>query len=205
MKKNVVIINGSPRSGGNSSYLAKSLATRITEANGADFQVQTFSPTTHTFSPCIGCENCVKTGECVHNDDINTLAEALEAADVLIWVTPLYFGTVTAQLKAIIDRFQLIWSRNVLAGHKKGIPTERSRPVLVLYLAAKDDPFKNQARKGAALIPLKYASNTAGFTLKAHHALIGPESRADLAKSEFSAQLEGAVMFVKSVLAKEFR
>ena len=203
--KNIVIINGSPRNKGNSSYLANSLATHIAGADDHNFQVQIFSPATHTFSPCLGCENCVKTGECVHNDDMNTLAEALEVADALIWITPLYFGTVTAQLKAIIDRFQLIWSRNVSAGHKKGIPTERSRPALVLYLAAKDDPFKNQARKGAALIPLKYASNTAGFTLKAHHALIGPESRADLAKSEFSTQLEGAVMFVKSVLAKELR
>jgi len=201
--KNIVIINGSPRSKGNSSYLAKSLATHVTEANDGDFQVQIFSPTTHTFSSCIGCENCVKTGECVHNDDMNTLAEALEAADVLIWVTPLYFGTVTAQLKAIIDRFQLIWSRNVLAGEQRGIRTERSRPALVLYLAAKDDPFKNQARKGAALIPLRYASNTAGFTLKAHHALIGPEGRADLNKEEFASQLNDALTFVKTTLAKE--
>ena len=203
--KNIIIINGSPRRKGNSSYLADTLAANIEGANIKDVQVHIFSPTTHRFSACKACENCTSAGECVLNDDIGALAEALETADALIWISPLYFGTVTAQLKAIIDRFQLMWSRNVLEGHKRGIPAERSRLALALYLSAKDDPFKNQARKGAALMPLKYASNTAGFTLKAHHALIGLEGRADLAKDEFAAQLDAAVTFVNTALTKEFR
>ena len=203
--KNIVIINGSPRSRGNSSHLADSLAASIEGIHGIDAQVHIFSPATHAISACRACESCTSAGECVLNDDIGALVEALESADALIWISPLYFGTVTAQLKAIIDRFQLMWSRNVLAGHKRGIPAERSRLALALYLSAKDDPFKNQVRKGAALMPLKYASNTAGFTLKAHHALIGPKGRGDLAKGEFAAQLDDALTFVKAALTREFR
>jgi len=201
MKKNVVIINGSPRSGGNSDYLAGSLGADIFK--GTTGVAHIFHPFIFQFDPCGGCENCVKTGECVLNDDMQKLVEALEVADALIWISPLYFGGITAQLKAVVDRFQLIWSRNVLAGKDGGIPNDRSRPALAFYISAKDDPFKTEISSSAALLSLRYASHTAGFSLVAHHALIGPTKRGDMVKQEFSAQLDEAISFARDVLLAE--
>ena len=53
---------------------------------------------------CNACQACFKTGKCVHKDDFQELYEKILAADGLIWGSPNYFHTVTAQLKTLIDR-----------------------------------------------------------------------------------------------------
>ena len=196
--KKVVIINGSPRKLGNSALLADALKHGIAEALPDETQVDTFSPSTHEIVPCIGCERCCKTGECVHNDDMDALVDALEIADALIWISPLYFGTVSAQLKAIIDRFQLIWSRNVLAGEEGGIRSNRIRPASAFYVSAKDDPFVTEVKRTAALLPLRYASNTAGFTLgkDSCFAIVGPHKPGDIESAEFEAVIDSAAALI---------
>ena len=210
--KRILIISGSPRKKGNCSILANALTTGLSQAFPDEMHIHNFSPVTHKIAACTGCEKCYKKGECVQNDDLNALVGALEAADLLIWISPLYFGGVPAQLKAIIDRFQLIWARNVTSGeshktlftnhkqHEKeqsGLPADRSRPALAYYVSAKDNPFETDTKKTAALLPLRYASNTAGFTLgldqDSSYALIGPSNPGDLKAQEFKDSLEQAV------------
>lgn len=57
---------------------------------------------------CIGCANCLSKGTCVIRDDVQELREMMAAADGIIWASPTYFMTVTAQMKTFIDR-QLPW------------------------------------------------------------------------------------------------
>ena len=57
---------------------------------------------------CNACQACFKTGKCVHKDDFQGLYEKILAADGLVWGSPNYFHTVTAQLKTIIDRKVLL-------------------------------------------------------------------------------------------------
>jgi len=201
--KKVVIIQGSPRKKGNSSLLAAALKESICSTFSDAAQIDVYSLATHVFAPCIGCEKCTVSGECIRNDDMNALVDALDAANVLIWISPLYFGTVSAQLKAIIDRFQLMWSRTVLAGEEKGIPSNRSRPAFAVYVSAKDDPFATPVKKAAALLPLRYASNTAGFTLgdDATYALIGAHKPGDIE----SVELEDSVSEIIASLTGRIR
>lgn len=59
-----------------------------------------------TVSFCRGCHACVKTGKgCVQKDDMTELIEKVQQADVSVLATPICFMTVSAQLKAFIDRF----------------------------------------------------------------------------------------------------
>ena len=53
---------------------------------------------------CNACQVCFKTGVCVHKDDFQGLYDKILAADGLVWGSPNYFCSVTAQMKTIIDR-----------------------------------------------------------------------------------------------------
>jgi multimeric flavodoxin WrbA len=53
---------------------------------------------------CNACQVCFQKGKCVHKDDFQGLYEKILAADGLVWGSPNYFRSVTAQMKALIDR-----------------------------------------------------------------------------------------------------
>lgn len=213
--KKIVIINGSPRKEGNCSYLASTFKKELpkqlpTKVHGDNILI--FSPHSHKIAPCRGCEKCHtskdKSGQCVIADDFNDLATALESADVLIWISPLYFGTMSAQMKAIVDRFQMFWSRNVLAGDPKGLAANRSKPAIAFYVCGHLDPFKTTAATGASLLPLKYASNTAGYTLEAAKrrgkgdimAIIGPDKPGSIKDSYYRALINDALHMTADII-----
>lgn len=56
-------------------------------------------------SPCIGCVHCGYEGECVLNDDMDDFRQQILSSDMLVFVTPLYYYGMSAQLKTLIDRF----------------------------------------------------------------------------------------------------
>jgi len=57
-------------------------------------------------NPCLGCNACFKTnGVCVQKDDMAAIYEKTSQADVLVIASPVYFYGISAQLKAVIDRF----------------------------------------------------------------------------------------------------
>ena len=69
--------------------------------------------TDKNITPCKGCGYCEKNGKCVIQDDdmTNEIYSLLRRADVIVVATPIYFYSATAQLKALIDRSQTLWSR----------------------------------------------------------------------------------------------
>ncbi|MCL2324803.1 MAG: flavodoxin family protein, partial [Actinomycetia bacterium] len=113
---NLTLIEGSPRRGGNTATLAVSLARQLQRSGSA---VQRFSVAEQHFAPCTGCNACLDTGECVQRSEGDATGElyaALDTCDALLWVTPLYFAGVPAQLKALIDRFQIYYGRRLADG-----------------------------------------------------------------------------------------
>ncbi len=68
--------------------------------------------------PCLGCEHCGMNGECVHKDDNRTIRDALLASDMVVFVTPIYYFGMSAQLKMVIDRFYSYTTR-LLGNHLK--------------------------------------------------------------------------------------
>ena len=65
---------------------------------------------------CNACQVCFKTGVCVHKDDFQGLYDKILAADGLVWGSPNYFRSVTAQMKTLIDRMADAVHCQLLAG-----------------------------------------------------------------------------------------
>jgi hypothetical protein len=107
----VVGIQGSPRPGGNTDLLLDAALQGAAE-EGAD--VVRFHLNDLNIRPCQGCGGCDKTGVCVIKDDMGLIYAALENMDALVLASPIYFGGVTAQTKAMIDRCQALWARKYL-------------------------------------------------------------------------------------------
>lgn len=55
--------------------------------------------------PCIACGKCGMNGDCVHKDDNDEIKKSLLNTDIVVFVTPIYYFGMSAQLKAVIDRF----------------------------------------------------------------------------------------------------
>jgi multimeric flavodoxin WrbA len=102
MGKNIVILSGSPRKGGNTDLLA---AAFIEGAEAAGHNVQLFRVADMNIGGCLGCGHCFEEkGVCVQKDDMPPVLETLRKADVLVLASPIYYWNVTAQLKLAIDR-----------------------------------------------------------------------------------------------------
>ena len=101
--KKVVILLGSPRPKGNSAALAEQIAAG---ARGMGAEVETFFLHGMKIAPCCACEGCHKTGSkgCVVQDDMQKIYPALATADAIVYACPIYFFTVSAQLKLAMDR-----------------------------------------------------------------------------------------------------
>ena len=112
IKVRVIGISGSPRRSGNTdSLLDRALEGALSEGVFID---KVFLNDL-AVRPCQACGRCHKTGVCGTRDDMADIYKKIERADVVIVASPVYFGTVTAQLKAMIDRFHGIWvAKNVL-------------------------------------------------------------------------------------------
>ena len=99
---NILIISGSPRKGGNTELLAEAFAKGAAEHH----QVEIVSVRDYKVNPCLGCNACFKTnGICAQKDDMPVIYEKMSQADMLVIASPVYFYGLSAQLKAVIDRF----------------------------------------------------------------------------------------------------
>lgn len=98
----IVVLTGSPRKNSNSNILADEFIRGASE-NGHD--IFRFDAAHAKVHPCIACNKCHKDGPCVFNDDFQKVREHLLGADLVVFVTPLYWFGICAQLKTVIDRF----------------------------------------------------------------------------------------------------
>ena len=97
----------SPRKGGNTEIMvgeALVAARETASARGAEADTELVLVADKHIAPCDGCGSCRKTGSCWIRDDMPPLYEQMEAADGIIFGTPVYFGDVSAQAKSIMDR-----------------------------------------------------------------------------------------------------
>ncbi|HEY3424690.1 MAG TPA: flavodoxin family protein [Negativicutes bacterium] len=103
MSKNILVLTGSPRKGGNTDKLADAF---IAGARQAGHTTVTFTTADKHIKGCIDCQTCFSKGSaCSVPDDFANLAPLLEQADIVVFATPLYWFTFSVQLKAAIDKF----------------------------------------------------------------------------------------------------
>lgn len=97
----VVGVVGSPRVGGNTEILV-SEALKVAAEEGA--QAELIRLADKKINPCDDCLSCRKTKECRIEDDFQEIYEKMVRADGIILASPIYFGSATPQIMALIDR-----------------------------------------------------------------------------------------------------
>ena len=97
----VLIINGSPRVGGNTSAAVNEMK-KIFDAENID--VETVQIGNKDVRGCVACGYCGSHGKCAFNDVVNELAPLFEQADGLIVASPVYYASANATLIACLDR-----------------------------------------------------------------------------------------------------
>ncbi|MCR9011868.1 flavodoxin family protein [Gabonibacter chumensis] len=102
MNKKILVLSSSPRKGGNSDSLCDEL---IKGAKEAGHQTEKIFLTDKVIHYCTGCGICSMYGKpCPQKDDAAEIVEKMITADVIVMATPVYFYTMSAQMKTMIDR-----------------------------------------------------------------------------------------------------
>ena len=99
--KNVLIISSSPRRHGNSDLLCDMFAKGAEESGN---NVEKIFLKDKEINYCIGCGVCNTTHRCVIKDDMAEILDKMVDADVIVLATPVYFYSMAAQMKTLIDR-----------------------------------------------------------------------------------------------------
>ena len=108
MSKNVLILSGSPRKGGNSDLLCDEFLRGAAEAGN---QVEKIFLRGKKVAPCNACYYCKNSGgRCAIRDDMTEILDKMQAADVIVMASPVYFYSIDAQMKAVIDRCVARWT-----------------------------------------------------------------------------------------------
>ena len=106
--KKVLVLSGSPRKGGNSDVLCDEF---IKGALAKGNEVEKIRIAEKKIGYCTGCYYCTQNnGECAIKDDMGEILQKILACDVLVLASPVYFYSICAQLKAVIDRTVARWT-----------------------------------------------------------------------------------------------
>jgi multimeric flavodoxin WrbA len=103
MDKKIVILKGSPRKRGNSALLADQVAAGAQEAGA---ELESYYLHSMDIAPCDACDSCqgIADVDCIIDDDMQVLYPKLREADAVVYASPIYWFTVSAQLKLFMDR-----------------------------------------------------------------------------------------------------
>jgi multimeric flavodoxin WrbA len=166
----VIVITSSPRKKGTTALLADEF---IRGAKEVGHDVCRFDAAFEKVAPCIACDACrTGGGKCVQKDSMEKLNPELLAADVVAFVTPLYYFGMSAQLKTVIDRFYA--NNSKLQGSGK---------TAILLAAAHDtQDWTMQALENHYKTILKYLKWSDGGIILA----AGCGSRSDIEKTDYS-------------------
>lgn len=108
MNRRVLVLSGSPRRGGNSDLLCDAF---LQGASGAGNSVEKIFLRDREIGYCNACYACRNTGACAIRDGMAEVLEKMHWADVIVMASPVYFYSIDAQMKAVIDRTLAQWTK----------------------------------------------------------------------------------------------
>ncbi|WP_251197893.1 flavodoxin family protein [Anaerotardibacter muris] len=149
-----VIISGSPYAQGKCARSARAIAKALGATSGTT--VTLFSIAEMDIHGCIGCDTCKDTGTCIYEDDEVKVHAAIDGADLVVIISPIYFAGVPSQLKALLDRFQpYFWKRQELIADQQSLPPKR--PLILGLVGEGGDPYGTEAAFVTLASPLALA------------------------------------------------
>lgn len=111
MKNKILIISGSSRKNGNTQLMAQAFADECLKTGN---EVKIIELCNQHINDCLACDYCTKnSGRCAQTDDMTILSKYLKSFDSLVFATPVYYGGISARLKAVIDRFYALGAKNM--------------------------------------------------------------------------------------------
>lgn len=150
---NWVILAGSPYGRGKCSNAATRIADVIREQGTS---VTLFSCARITVHGCIGCDRCKEDFTCIYSDDLVRISSALDAADAVLVVSPIYFAGVPSQFKAVLDRFQpYFWKRQHQIEQGEALPPKRA--LYVALVGEGGDPYGTAPAQALVASPFALA------------------------------------------------
>lgn len=109
MGKRVVILSSSPRKNGNSDVLCHSFAEGAEKSGNKVVEIFTNDK---KINYCKGCGYCeIHNGECTQKDDMAGIIDEIMKSDVIVFSSPVYFYSVSGQLKILIDRLVAVYTK----------------------------------------------------------------------------------------------
>lgn len=129
MNKKILIIKGSCRKDGFTNRLWQEAVNSFENTD-----IEVFDSCSYKFAFCNGCNYCEENGKCVYRD-LDNFFHNFENADVIIFATPVYNGSFSAPIKAVIDRFQVYYTSFYKNG--KVQPIKKYRKCILLASAGR--------------------------------------------------------------------
>lgn len=140
---NVLGISGSPKADGLTDLLLNK-ALEGARASGAHTEKIILNDL--NFKACQECGGCGETGVCILDDDMRPIYEKMAGADVVVAASPVYFGNITAQLKAMIDRCHSSWTAKYIL--KRDLFENKKRKGIFLCVAGEEsEEYFENAKK----------------------------------------------------------
>jgi len=192
----VLGLQGSPRKDGNTATLLTSFLAE-TERLGA--RTHNLPVAEKKITPCRGCRTCEREGFCPLKDDMEEIYPLLWRADLIVMATPVFFYGPPAQMKALIDRSQALWSRRYVFNLTD--PGRRWRQGFLLSLGA---PKGEKLFDGLTLIA-KYFFDAVGASLVGSLTYRQIEEPGDIAKHQtaLTETKEKAVELIQPFLKRK--
>ena len=148
-------INGSPRGGGNTDILLDKVLEGAVSRGG---ETEKIFLNELRFSPCQECENIKDDGSCIVQDDMQEVYGKIKKTDVLVLASPIFFGSISAQTKMMVDRFQCFWRAKYILNKDIGFKKIRGAFISVEGSNRQDffDNAKSIVRNLFAVINVEY-------------------------------------------------
>ncbi len=140
--KKVLAIMGSPRRNKNTEKLLDYLLDGVREL---DYEINKIIIKDLDIRSCTGCEHCGRTSNCVFKDGMQEIYDGFDTSDIVIFAAPIYFNSISALSKNVVDRCQRYWSIKYTIGDNY----KRGKDRKGIFLSVGGAPFSHDHFRGA--------------------------------------------------------
>ena len=149
----VLIINASPRKNKNCFFISDIISSKLKERNIIS---KIFNVYDMNIEYCNACGFCEKTGYCKIKDEMTPMYEIFNKSKGTIVVSPVYFDSVTAKLKTLVDRTQAFYASKYIL---KKPSIDRSKKRIGMYIAVGGaNPYDTQFKGGQIVMDFFFKS-----------------------------------------------
>lgn len=136
----VLAIMGSPRRGKNNDTLLDHILKGI-QSKEENVSTIRLNANDLNITPCTACDACSKRLGCIQKDGMADLIHSFNEANIILMTSPMYFNSITAQLKALIDRNQVVWSSKYALKHSLIDRHRRRIGYMICTAGAPEHPY----------------------------------------------------------------